>query len=168
MSEEGFDEANEYLEKFFVENEGSFFRCTEKEAKKAILHRFVIASATPRYFAMNEKQLGGLMSLDIALPRNEKDWLENLPPEMDKLFEMKLYYGHLFCHVMHHNYVVKKGVDVEELQKKLLKTYDDKGIPCKTIIFYQRMISVAGKCLKIYSNKITAYLRNRQMKDIIF
>ena len=127
MSDEGIDEANEYLEKFFVENEGSFFRCTEKEAKKAILHRFVIASATPRYFAMNEKQLGGLMSLDIALPRNEKDWLENLPPDMDKLFEMKLYYGHLFCHVMHHNYVVKKGVDVEELQKKLLKTYDDKG-----------------------------------------
>ena len=127
MSDEGIDEANEYLEKFFVENEGSFFRCTEKEAKKAILHRFVIASATPRYFAMNEKQLGGLMSLDIALPRNEKDWLEILPPEMDKLFEMKLYYGHLFCHVMHHNYVVKKGVDVEELQKKLLKTYDDKG-----------------------------------------
>ena len=29
---------------------------------------------------------------------------------------------------MHHNYVVKKGVDVEELQKKLWpETYDDKG-----------------------------------------
>ena len=28
---------------------------------------------------------------------------------------------------MHHNYVVKKGVDVEKLQNKLLKTYDKRG-----------------------------------------
>ena len=127
MSDEGIDEANEYFEKFFADNEGSFFICTEIEAKKAILHRFVIASATPRFFAMNQKKLGGLMSLDIALPRNEKEWFEVLPPEMDNLIEMKLYYGHLFCHVMHHNYVVKKDVNVEELQKKLLNTYDERG-----------------------------------------
>ena len=127
MSDEGIDEANEYFEKFFADNEGSFFICTEMEAKKAILHRFVIASATPRFFAMNQKKLGGLMSLDIALPRNEKEWFEVLPPEMDNLIEMKLYYGHLFCHVMHHNYVVKKDVNVEELQKKLLNTYDERG-----------------------------------------
>ena len=57
MSDEGIDEANEYLEKvFLLKIEGSFFRCTEKEAKKAILHRFVIASDfTPRYFALTEK-----------------------------------------------------------------------------------------------------------------
>ena len=127
ISDEGIDEANEYFEKFFADNDGSFFICTEMEAKKAILHRFVIASATPRFFAMNQKKLGGLMSLDIALPRNEKEWFEVLPPEMDNLIEMKLYYGHLFCHVMHHNYVVKKDVNVEELQKKLLNTYDERG-----------------------------------------
>ncbi len=127
MSDDGIEEASEYFEKFFSENEGSFFKCTEKEAKKAMLHRFVIASATPRFFAINQNKVGGLMSLDIALPRNEKEWFEVLPPEMDELIEMKLYYGHLFCHVMHHNYVVKKGVDVEKLQNKLLKTYDERG-----------------------------------------
>ena len=127
MSDEGIEEANDYFEKFFAENEGSFFICTEQEAKKAILHRFVIASATPRFFAINQKRVGGLMSLDIALPRNEREWFEILPSEMDKLLEMKLYYGHLFCHVMHHNYVVKKDVNVEELRKKLLKTYDERG-----------------------------------------
>ena len=127
MSDEGIEEAKEYFEKFFTENEGSFFMCTEQEAKKAMLHRFVIASATPRFFAINQNKVGGLMSLDIALPRNEKEWFEVLPPEMDELIEMKLYYGHLFCHVMHHNYVVKKGVDVEKLQNKLLKTYDARG-----------------------------------------
>ena len=127
MSDEGIEEAKEYFEQFFAKNDGSFFMCTEKEAKKAMLHRFVIASATPRFFAINQNKFGGLMSLDIALPRNEKEWFEVLPPEMDDLIEMKLYYGHLFCHVMHHNYVVKKGVDIEKLQNKLLKTYDKRG-----------------------------------------
>ena len=68
-----------------------------------------------------------LLSLDIALPRNDRDWFENLPPELSDLFEMKLYYGHLFCHVLHHNYVVKKGVNDEELHEKLLKIYDSRG-----------------------------------------
>ena len=93
-----------------------------------MLHRFVIASATPRFYAINQNKLGGLLSLDIALPRNEKEWFEVLAPDLDKLFVMKLYYGHLFCHVLHHNYVVKKGVDTDKLQEKLLKIYDAKGL----------------------------------------
>ena len=127
IADEGIDEAIKYFDKFFESNEGSYFKCTEDEGKKAMLHRFVIASATPRFFAINQKKLGGLLSLDIALARNEKEWFEELPPDLDKLFEMKLYYGHLFCHVLHHNYVVKKGVDPDKLQKTLLKSYDAKG-----------------------------------------
>ena len=126
-SDEGIDEAKDYFEIFFSNNEGSFFECTEKEAKKAILHRFVAASAVARYHAMNQERSGEMMSLDIAFPRNEKDWFEKLPPEIDKLFEIKLYYGHLFCHVLHQNYIAKKDVDVEELKKKLLETYDARG-----------------------------------------
>jgi D-lactate dehydrogenase len=68
-----------------------------------------------------------MMSMDIAFPRNEKDWFEKLPPEIDDLLEMKLYYGHLFCHVLHQNYIVKKGVDADALKQKLLKTYDARG-----------------------------------------
>ena len=40
---------------------------------------------------------------------------------------MKLYYGHLFCHVLHQNYILKKGVDEEEVKSKLLKFYEDRG-----------------------------------------
>ena len=40
---------------------------------------------------------------------------------------MKLYYGHLFCHVLHQNYIFKKGVDADGLKEELLKTYDKKG-----------------------------------------
>ena len=68
-----------------------------------------------------------MMSLDIAFPRNEKNWFEKLPKEIDSMLEMKLYYGHLFCHVLHQNYILKKGVDSEKLKSKLLKIYDKRG-----------------------------------------
>jgi len=127
MSDEGIDEAKEYFKKFFTENEGDFFECTKKEGEKALLHRFVAAGAIGRYHAIHEKKLGEMISLDIAFPRNEKDWFEKLPPEIDNLLEIKLYYGHLFCHVLHQNYVVKKGVDAKKLKRKLLKTFDTRG-----------------------------------------
>ena len=126
-SDEGIDEAKLYFKNFFINNEGSFFECNEKEAKKALLHRFVAASAVSRYHTMNQATSGEMMSLDIAFPRNEKDWFETLPPDIDQLFELKLYYGHLFCHVLHQNYIAKKDVDVKELKKKLLETYDIRG-----------------------------------------
>ena len=126
-SDEGIEEAKEYFNNFFQKNEGDFFECNEKEAKKAILHRFVAASALGRYHSIYKKDIGPMLSLDIAFPRNELDWFENLPEEIDSSFEMKLYYGHLFCHVLHHNYIVKKGVDGEELMHSLLKYYDSRG-----------------------------------------
>ena len=127
MSDEGIDEAKIYFDKFFTKNEGSFFECSKKEAKKAILHRFVAASALNRYHAINSSKTGEMMSMDIAFPRNEKDWFEKLPPEIDDLIELKLYYGHLFCHVLHQNYIVKKGVDTKLLKEKLLKSFDARG-----------------------------------------
>ena len=126
-SDKGIEEAKEYFDNFFQKNEGNFFECNEKEAKKAILHRFVAASALGRYYSVHKKDIRSMLSLDIALPRNELDWFENLPEEIDSSFEMKLYYGHLFCHVLHHNYIVKKGVNGEELMQKLLKYYDSIG-----------------------------------------
>ena len=127
MSDDGINEAREYFKYFFTNNEGDFFECSNDEAEKALLHRFVAASAFGRYYALNEKKSGGTISMDIALPRNDKDWFEKLPPEIDDMLEMKLYYGHLFCHVLHQNYVVKKGVDTESLRQKLLKIYEDRG-----------------------------------------
>ena len=127
MSDDGIDEARDYFENFFKTNEGSFFECNQKESKKALLHRYVAAGSFSRYHALHEENLGGSLSMDIALPKNEKNWFEKLPPEIDKLMEFKLYYGHLFCHVMHQNYIVKKGVDAKALREKLLKTYDIRG-----------------------------------------
>ena len=127
MSDDGIEEAQHFFDEFFKTNDGDYFVCTPKEAKKAILHRFVAASAVGRFHALNSNALGEMMSMDIALPRNEKNWFEHLPQELDELFEMKLYYGHLFCHVLHQNYILKKGVDAKSLKEKLLKTYDARG-----------------------------------------
>ena len=127
MSDEGIVEAEKYFSEIFKNQDGDYFICNKFESKKASLHRFVSASAIGRYHILNSKNHGDMMSLDIAFPRNEKNWFEKLPKEIDELLEMKLYYGHLFCHVLHQNYIVKKGVDGDELKKKLLKIYDKRG-----------------------------------------
>ena len=127
MTDEGIKEAEKYFNDFFKNNEGDFFICNSKEAKKAMLHRYVSASAIGRYQALNKKNIGDMMSLDIAFPRNEKKWLEVLPKNIDDKIEYKFYYGHLFCHVFHHNYILKKGADEEKLKKQLLNIYDRVG-----------------------------------------
>jgi D-lactate dehydrogenase len=127
MSDDGINEAREYFTSFFNENEGSFFECDNTESKKAILHRFTAASAFGRYSILNKSRIGGTLSMDVAFPRNEKDWFEVLPDRISDMFEIKLYYGHLFCHVMHQNYIVKKNVDIDKLKSELLKYYDSRG-----------------------------------------
>ena len=124
MSNNGVDEAKAYLDAFFKTNEGSYFECTEEEADKAILHRFVAGGAIGRYHVMHSKDVGAMMTIDVALRRNDPDWFEVLPKEIDDQIDTKLYYGHLFCHVMHQNYVLKKGADAKLLKGKILETFD--------------------------------------------
>ncbi len=127
MANDGVDEARAYFDELFAEEDGDYFECTEAEGKKAMLHRFVAGTAIGRCHAVNRSRMGGVMTMDIAFPRNERDWFEQLPDEINDLLEVKLYYGHLFCHVLHQNYIVKKGVDAEALKNQLLATYDARG-----------------------------------------
>ena len=127
MSDDGIYEAREYFKEFFKNNEGDFFECNTKEGKKASLHRFVAASAIGRYYALKNKEVGEMMSLDVAFPRNEKEWFEKLPDHINKQIDKKFYYGHLFCHVQHQNYILKKGVNAKKLKEQLLETYNKRG-----------------------------------------
>ena len=127
MTDDGINEAEIYFKDFFKDKKGDFFICNSNEGKKAMLHRYVSASAIGRYQALNKKNIGEMMSLDIAFPRNEKNWLEILPKDINDKLELKFYYGHLFCHVFHHNYILKKGVDAKKLKKELLEIYDRRG-----------------------------------------
>ena len=127
MSGEGIAEARAYLSEFFKVHEGNHFECTQEEGEKAILHRFVAGGAIGRYKVLKGDAVGPMMTVDIALRRNEEKWFEELPKEIDDLIEAKFYYGHLFCHVMHQNYVLKKGVDAKALKQKILDSFDARG-----------------------------------------
>ncbi|MDG1792180.1 MAG: D-lactate dehydrogenase [Flavobacteriaceae bacterium] len=127
MTNDGINEAEVYFKDFFKDKKGDFFICNSHEGKKAMLHRSVSASAIGRYQALNKNNIGEMMSLDIAFPRNEKNWLEILPKEINDKLELKFYYGHLFCHVFHHNYILKKGIDAKKLKQELLEIYDRRG-----------------------------------------
>ena len=127
MSDAGVQEAQDFFKSFFLQKEGDFFECTKDEGDRAFLHRFVAGGAAKRYQMMNAKAFGDIMALDIALARNEQEWFEKLPPNIDDLLEVKLYLGHFMCHVMHQDYIVKKGVNADEVKSKLLAFFDAKG-----------------------------------------
>lgn len=118
----------EYLQEFFKDKQrGDFFECDAKEAQAAMLHRFAVASAAIRYHNVHEKDVGELVALDIALRRNDKDWFEKLPPEIDDKILHKLYYGHFMCHVFHQDYILKPSVDGHKLEEEMLKLLDERG-----------------------------------------
>lgn len=127
MSGEGITEAQQFLKDFFATAEGHFITCTPDEGKKAFLHRFAAAGAAVRYHAIHADKVEDILALDIALPRNEEQWFETLPPELDQCLVAKLYYGHFLCHVFHQDYIVKKGVDTHALKQKMLALLNDKG-----------------------------------------
>ncbi|HFT5241047.1 TPA: D-lactate dehydrogenase [Yersinia enterocolitica] len=127
MSGEGIAEAQQFLKDYFATAEGNFITCTADEGKKAFLHRFAAAGAAVRYHAMHADKVEDILPLDIALPRNEENWFETLPPEIDQCLGAKLYYGHFLCHVFHQDYIVKKGVDTQALKQKMLALLNDKG-----------------------------------------
>ena len=127
MTDGGIIEARDYFVKFFRDKNADFFECNKRESKKAMLHRYVSAGAFGRYFIMNEKKVGKMITIDVAFSKNQKNWFEKLPEKLNKLFIKKLYYGHLFCHVFHHNYILKKGVCPDKTMSEILKIYDKIG-----------------------------------------
>ncbi|MCY3995071.1 MAG: D-lactate dehydrogenase [Rhodobacter sp.] len=128
MKDGGIDEAAEWLPGFLAgRHQADFFECTPREAKIAGLHRFAAAGAAVRYMAIHAREVEDIIALDVALRRNDRDWLETLPPEIDAQLVHKLYYGHFMCHVMHQDYVVKKGADPKRIKEAMLELLDRRG-----------------------------------------
>lgn len=127
MSGPGIDEARTFLTRFFSDSQGDFFICSADEGKKAFLHRFAAAGAAVRYHAVHEKEVEDILALDIALRRNDRDWFETLPEDIDNQLVAKLYYGHFMCHVFHQDYIVKKGANSKALKHRMLELLDAKG-----------------------------------------
>ncbi|WP_411754527.1 D-lactate dehydrogenase [Serratia sp. (in: enterobacteria)] len=127
MAGPGVEEAQHYLQSYFAQADGDFFVCTPEEGKKAFLHRFAAAGAAVRYHAVHADQVEDILALDIALRRNDTEWFETLPPEIDNQLVHKLYYGHFMCHVFHQDYVVKKGADSHALKEQMLAILNQRG-----------------------------------------
>lgn len=127
MKDEGVSEAAEWLPRFLNGRDGGFFECDAREARIAGLHRFAAAGAAVRYMAIHSDDVEDIIALDVALRRNDQDWLEKLPPEIEDQLVHKLYYGHFMCHVMHQDYIVKKGADPKALKAAMLKLFDERG-----------------------------------------
>jgi len=127
MSGDGIAEAQTWLAEFFKSAEGDFFACTPEEGSKAFLHRFAAAGAAIRYQAVHADEVEDILALDIALRRNDTEWFEQLPPEIDSQLVHKLYYGHFMCYVFHQDYIVKKGVDAHALKAQMLALLKARG-----------------------------------------
>lgn len=130
MSDDGIAEAEEYLKEYFANSEkrsGSYFRCDDKEAEAAMLHRFATAGAATVYRNVHTKTVEDLVALDIALRRNDKEWFETLPESISQHFIHKLYYGHFFCSVFHQDYLAKKGTDCTKMKEEMLAILDQRG-----------------------------------------
>lgn len=127
VSAEGAQEARTFLRNYFADATGSFFECTPDEGEKAFLHRFAAAGAANRYRAVHSRTVEDILALDIALPRNERDWFEKLPPQIEEPIILKLYYGHFLCHVFHQDYIVKKGNNCMALEHRMWKLLDQRG-----------------------------------------
>ena len=128
MSDEGINEARDYLESEWSKMDGSdFFECSQSEQEAALMHRFAAAGAAIRYQTVHQRKTEEVLALDIALLGSDQQWMEELPEEINRHLDLSLYYGHFMCHVFHHDYIFKKGTDVNAIKALLLKNLDAKG-----------------------------------------
>lgn len=127
MRDGGVAEAEAYLSGHLDGRNGDWFACTPREAKIAGLHRFAAAGAAVRYQAVHSHEVEDILALDIALRRDDRDWFEELPPALEEGLIHKLYYGHFFCHVLHQDYIVRKGHDTAALKAQMLALLDARG-----------------------------------------
>ena len=120
-------QAREHLSSFFAgRDSGDYFECDEDEGRRAFLHRFAVAGAAIRYREVHRREVEDIVALDIALRRNDRDWVETLPAELEKDMVHKLYYGHFFCHVFHQDYIVRKGVDPLAMEHRMWALLDER------------------------------------------
>ena len=128
MAGDGIAEAKSFLQDFFAHEDGGYLELSAKEAELVATHRYVTAGVAIRYEEVFQDKNVEILPLDIAIPRNEFNWFEKLPPEIENKIQYKLYYGHFLDHVMHQDYILKPGVDGHKLKQDMLALLDKRGI----------------------------------------
>ena len=127
VDEQSAAQTQQFLNEYFaVHSTGSYFACTEEEGRKAFLHRFAVAGAAIRYRDTHRAEVEDIVALDIALRRNDREWVEKIPADLEQHMLHKLYYGHFFCHVFHQDYIVKKGTNPLDIEHQMWQLLDER------------------------------------------
>jgi D-lactate dehydrogenase (quinone) len=127
MGGSGIEDARHFLQSIFPSATGDFLECSDDDGEKAFLHRFAAAGAAIRYRAIHRREVEDIVALDIALRRNDRNWVETLPDDVARPILHRLYYGHYFCHVFHQDYIVAKGRDTAAVEHRLWQLLDARG-----------------------------------------
>jgi D-lactate dehydrogenase len=106
---------------------GAFFECTPKEGDAALLHRLVAGGSPARYNLIHARETNGMVTFDVALPRNYSKWHEFLPEDLLDQCAAPYRGGHFMCHVFHWDFVVKAGVDPEAVKARMMRLLDEIG-----------------------------------------
>ena len=106
-------------------DEYEYIKCNKSEGKDVLLHRYVAGAAPVRYRIINSDDVGDLIPLDIALPRNCSSWYEILPREILSQMAESFQMGHFLCMVFHWDFIVKKGVSSLLIKERILNVLDE-------------------------------------------
>jgi D-lactate dehydrogenase len=106
---------------------GAFFECSPKEGDAALLHRLVAGGSPARYNLIHAKETNGMVTFDVALPRNYSNWYEFLPKDLLDQCAAPYRGGHFMCHVFHWDFVVKSGVDPDAVKTRMMSLLDSIG-----------------------------------------
>ncbi|MBI6567535.1 D-lactate dehydrogenase [Pseudomonas synxantha] len=127
MGQEGLEELRSYLKSKISNCDTDFFECNKVEGDDAFTHRFAVGAASIRYRTINQSKVQDILSLDVALPRNEKEWLPEIPQSLKSKIIATNICAHFFCHVIHLDYMVGKGENIAEIKDELLKVMRARG-----------------------------------------
>ena len=108
MAGDGIAEAQNWLSEFFKTAEG-ISSPVHLRREQSVPAPFCRCGAAIRYQAVHSEEVEDILALDIALRRNDTEWFEHLPPEIDSKLVHKLYYGHFMCYVFHQITSLKRG-----------------------------------------------------------
>lgn len=116
------------LTAFFSERNGDWFHCSAEEQGDAFLVRFGVGACTVFYCDYHGISTDRrLIAFDVALRRNDPQWLIRLPPELQEQVLEASCCGHFFCLVNHQDYILKPGVDGERFKEAVLAYLDARG-----------------------------------------
>jgi D-lactate dehydrogenase (quinone) len=128
VRDEGICEMKKYLDLSWTKyHDSDFFTCTNDEGADALTHRFSAGGAAGSCKAILDNKVGDILALDVALRRNDEDWVDNISKDIENEVAYSLYYGHFLCNVFHRNYILKKGADKDKIKLNLLNSLDHKG-----------------------------------------